>query len=127
MELFAVTAKHAAAPDRRLGPPALWWRRHARRAAPSRPGEYAGAAQPAVLAIEDLHRADPTILDLLRGIAGHGALAPLFIVATTRPEFRPPWVMRSHHATIASLIRFLGKPEPIQITHWNEDAGRALP
>jgi class 3 adenylate cyclase/predicted ATPase len=57
--------------------------------------------QPVVLAIEDLHWADPTTLDVLRGIAGPGALAPLFIVATTRPEFRPPWSMRSHHATIS--------------------------
>jgi class 3 adenylate cyclase/tetratricopeptide (TPR) repeat protein len=62
----------------------------------------AGArVQPGVLAIEDLHWADPTTLDVLRGIAGPGALAPLFIVATTRPEFRPPWGMRSHHATIS--------------------------
>jgi class 3 adenylate cyclase len=57
--------------------------------------------QPVVLAVEDLHWADPTMLDVLRGIAGRGALAPLFIVATTRPEFRPPWDMRSHHATIS--------------------------
>src|SRR6516225_6546936 len=57
--------------------------------------------QPVVLAIEDLHWADPTTLDVLRSIAGPGALAPLFIVATTRPEFRPPWDMRSHHATIS--------------------------
>src|SRR6516162_5347751 len=61
----------------------------------------AGArVQPVVLAIEDLHWADPTTLDVLRSIAGHG-LAPLFITATTRPEFRAPWDMRSHHATIA--------------------------
>src|SRR5499425_923539 len=33
--------------------------------------------QPMVLAIEDLHWADPTTLDVLRGIAGPGALAPL--------------------------------------------------
>ena len=57
--------------------------------------------QPVVLAVEDLHWADPTTLDVLRGIAGPGALAPLFIVATTRPEFRPPWDMRSNHATIS--------------------------
>jgi class 3 adenylate cyclase len=57
--------------------------------------------QPVVLAIEDLHWADPTTLDVLRGIAGPGALAPLFIVATTRPEFRPPWDMRSHHMTLS--------------------------
>jgi tetratricopeptide (TPR) repeat protein len=57
--------------------------------------------QPVVLAVEDLHWADPTTLDVLRGTAERGALAPSFIVATTRPEFRPPWDMRSHHATIS--------------------------
>ena len=62
----------------------------------------AGArAQPLVLAFEDLHWADPTTLDVLRGIAERGALAPMFVVATTRPEFRPPWSMRSHHSTIS--------------------------
>ena len=62
----------------------------------------AGArSQPVVLAFEDLHWADPTTLDVLRGIAERGALAPLFIVATTRPEFRPPWGMRSHHGTLS--------------------------
>ena len=62
----------------------------------------AGAkVQPVVLAFEDLHWADPTTLDVLRGIAEQGELAPLFIVATTRPEFRPPWSMRSHHGTIS--------------------------
>ena len=57
--------------------------------------------QPVVLAFEDLHWADPTTLDLLRGIAERGALVPLYVLATTRPEFRPPWSMRSHHATIS--------------------------
>ncbi len=62
----------------------------------------AGArVQPVVLAFEDLHWADPTTLDGLRGIAERGALAPLFVVATTRPEFRPSWGMRSHHGTIS--------------------------
>ena len=57
--------------------------------------------QPLVLVFEDLHWADPTTLDVLRGIAERGALVPLYIVATTRPEFRPPWGMRSHHGTIS--------------------------
>ena len=62
----------------------------------------AGArVQPVVPAFEDLHWADPTTLDVLRGIAERGALAPLFIVATTRPELRPPWSIRSHHGTIS--------------------------
>ena len=62
----------------------------------------AGArAQPVVLTLEDLHWADPTTLDVLRGIAERGALAPLFVLLTARPEFRPPWGARSHHAVIS--------------------------
>src|SRR5262249_9852034 len=53
--------------------------------------------QPVVLALEDNHWADPTTLDLFRGIAERGALAPLFVLITARPEFRPPWGIRSHH------------------------------
>ena len=62
----------------------------------------AGArAQPVVLTIEDLHWADPTTLDVLRGIAERGALAPLFVLLTARPEFRPSWGARSHHGAIS--------------------------
>ena len=61
----------------------------------------AGArAQPGAR-VEDAHWADPTTLDLLRGIAERGALAPLFVLITARPDFRPPWGMRSHHSLIA--------------------------
>jgi predicted ATPase/class 3 adenylate cyclase len=62
----------------------------------------AGArTQPVVLAFEDLHWADPTSLDLIQALAERGAQAPLLVVATTRPEFRTPWGMRSHHAVVA--------------------------
>jgi hypothetical protein len=62
----------------------------------------AGArAQPIVLVVEDAHWADPSTLDLLRGIAERGALAPLFVLITARPEFRPAWSVRSHHGTIS--------------------------
>jgi class 3 adenylate cyclase/predicted ATPase len=62
----------------------------------------AGArSQPAVVAFEDLHWADPTSLDLLRALAERGAQASLLVIATTRPEFRPPWSMRSHHSVIS--------------------------
>ena len=62
----------------------------------------AGArAQPIVLAVEDAHWADPSSLDLLRGIAERGALAPLFVLITARPELRPAWGVRSHHGTIS--------------------------
>src|SRR6478672_6997215 len=62
----------------------------------------AGArSQPAVLAFEDLHWADPTSLDLLRVLGERGEQAPLLLLATTRPEFRPPWSLRSHHSLIS--------------------------
>jgi class 3 adenylate cyclase len=62
----------------------------------------AGArSQPLVLAIEDLHWADPTSLDLLRSLAERGAQAPLLLLATARPEFRAPWSLRSHHIVIS--------------------------
>ena len=62
----------------------------------------AGArSQPVVLAFEDLHWADPTSLDLLRALGERGAQSPLLVVATTRPEFRAPWALRSHHSVIS--------------------------
>jgi class 3 adenylate cyclase/predicted ATPase len=62
----------------------------------------AGArTQPIVLAIEDVHWADPTTLDFIRGIVERGALVPLLLLITARPEFRPAWAIRSHHATIS--------------------------
>ena len=62
----------------------------------------AGArSQPAVIAFEDLHWADPTSLDLMRALAERGAQAPLLLVATTRPEFRPDWSLRPHHSVMS--------------------------
>jgi class 3 adenylate cyclase/predicted ATPase len=62
----------------------------------------AGArVQPAVLAFEDLHWTDPTSLNLMQALAERGAQAPLLIIVTARPEFRPPWSLRSHHSVIS--------------------------
>jgi class 3 adenylate cyclase/tetratricopeptide (TPR) repeat protein len=62
----------------------------------------AGArSQPVALAFEDLHWADPTSLDLMQALAERGSQAPMLILATTRPEFRPPWSLRSHHSVIS--------------------------
>src|SRR5262249_41863223 len=57
--------------------------------------------QPIVLACEDLHWADPTTLDVVRAIAERGAVAPLLVLLTARPEFRPVWGTRSHHGMIS--------------------------
>jgi class 3 adenylate cyclase/tetratricopeptide (TPR) repeat protein len=62
----------------------------------------AGArSQAFALASEDLHWADPTSLVLLQTLADRGRQAPLFLIATARPEFRPPWSLRSHHSVIS--------------------------
>ena len=62
----------------------------------------AGArSQPAAVVFEDLHWADPTTLDLMQALAECRAQAPLLIIATMRPEFRPPWRGRSHHSVIS--------------------------
>ena len=61
----------------------------------------AARTQAVVLAFEDLHQADPTSLDLLQALAERGAQAPLLILATTRPEFRAPWSVRSHHSVVS--------------------------
>ena len=58
-------------------------------------------SQPMVLALEDLHWADPTTLDLLRSIAQSGALSPLFVLVSSRPEARPPWATRPHYGAIS--------------------------
>ena len=62
----------------------------------------AGArSQPVVVAVEDLQWADATSLDLMQALVERGRTEPLFIIATARPEFRPPWSLRSHHSIIS--------------------------
>ena len=58
-------------------------------------------SQPVVLAFEDLHWADPTSLDLMQALSERGRPAQLFIIATARPEFRPPWSLRPYHSVIS--------------------------
>jgi class 3 adenylate cyclase len=55
------------------------------------------ADQPAVMLIEDIHWAEPQLLDLLEYVLGN-ARGPLLLITTARPEFlerRPGWGARS--------------------------------
>ncbi len=56
--------------------------------------------EPLVLVIEDLHWVDASTLELVETLAEQGAGAPLLLIATGRPEFRPPWAPRAHHAFV---------------------------
>jgi tetratricopeptide (TPR) repeat protein len=49
------------------------------------------ADRPALIVIEDLHWCDPTTLELLSRVIADPRPAAIFLLLTTRPEFRPPW------------------------------------
>lgn len=55
---------------------------------------------PVVIAIDDLQWVDPSTLELVQILVEQGATAPMMIIGTARPEFRPAWPERGHHATI---------------------------
>jgi class 3 adenylate cyclase/predicted ATPase len=57
--------------------------------------------QPLVLVFEDLQWFDPTSIDLVHAFSDRGAQTPILILATARPEFRPPWSLKPHHKVIS--------------------------
>ena len=57
--------------------------------------------QPLVLVVEDLQWVDPSTLLLQELLAEQGATVPMILLFTSRPEFRPPWPSRAHHAQLA--------------------------
>jgi predicted ATPase len=66
-------------------------------------GHLSGLARrgPVLVLFEDLHWADPTTAELLAAtIAAMPAMRGL-LVATARPEFRPPWPNGDHVQTLA--------------------------
>ena len=60
----------------------------------------AARVQPIVIAIEDLHWADPSTLELLQLLVEQGATTRLLLLYTARPEFRASWPPRAHHTQI---------------------------
>jgi class 3 adenylate cyclase/tetratricopeptide (TPR) repeat protein len=57
-------------------------------------------SQPLVFAVEDLHWADPSTLDLIQLAAERCTATRCFIVCTARPEFRLTWPMQGHHTQL---------------------------
>src|SRR5207244_7710051 len=68
-----------------------------------------GAArlQPLVVFVEDLQWVDPSTLEFQQLLVEQGATAPLLLLYTARPEFRPPWPLRAHYTqlTLSRLRR----------------------
>ena len=65
------------------------------------------AQQPVLFVVEDLHWVDPTSLELLDLIVEEGPTARILAVLTFRPDFTPPWPLRSHrtYMTLPRLPR----------------------
>jgi class 3 adenylate cyclase/predicted ATPase len=57
--------------------------------------------QPLVLVLEDLQWFDPTSINLVHALGDGAARAPILLLSTARPEFRPPWDVGPHHAVIS--------------------------
>ena len=63
------------------------------------------AAQRPVLALwEDVHWADPTLLELLDRVIERVQRLPALVLITFRPEFVPPWAGHGH-VTALTLAR----------------------
>jgi class 3 adenylate cyclase/tetratricopeptide (TPR) repeat protein len=60
----------------------------------------AARAQPLVIALEDLHWADASTLEVVQLLVEQGPMAHLLLLCTARPEFHPQWPLRAHHMQI---------------------------
>ena len=72
--------------------------------------ERRAADGPLVLVFEDLHWAEPKLLDLIEHLA-EAARAPLYLVCLARPDFRearPTWGAAARNATVLSLAPLSG-------------------
>jgi predicted ATPase len=56
--------------------------------------------RPLVIVTEDLHWIDPSTLELIQLLVEQGTTSQLMLVYTARPEFRPSWPLRAHHAQL---------------------------
>lgn len=64
---------------------------------------------PVLLVFEDVHWIDPSTRELLELVVERAVRLPVLLLATFRPEFRPPWTGQSH-VTLLALSR-LGRRE----------------
>lgn len=56
--------------------------------------------QPTVLAIEDLHFADPSTMEEFVMLGEQVENSPVMLLFTARPRFKPPWPTKSFHTLI---------------------------
>ena len=92
-ELAARTIEHGGSPDE-----TAWAFR--------RLFETLAATRPLVLVVDDIHWADPALLDLVEYVAASPGDAPIFVLCTARPDLfdvRPTWAAPRAGATLVVL------------------------
>ncbi len=80
--------------------------------------------QPLHCVVEDLHWADPSSLEFISLLIDHIPRARMLLLLTYRPEFQPPWALRSH-MTQMMLSRLPRKHIEVMIA--NVTKGKTLP
>jgi TOMM system kinase/cyclase fusion protein len=80
--------------------------------------------QPVRLDLEDLHWVDPSTGEFLTLLLDQVPTARLLVLLTFRPEFRPPWAMRSHMTQLT--LRRLAPKQAGEMVE-KVTGGKALP
>ena len=75
----------------------------------------AGRLRPLILALENLHWADPASAEFLAVLADGLAGAPMVVIATYRPGYTPPWSGKSYASQIA--LRPLSASQAMVLIH----------
>jgi class 3 adenylate cyclase/energy-coupling factor transporter ATP-binding protein EcfA2 len=80
--------------------------------------------QPVLRVVEDLHWVDPSTLEYLSLVVEQVPTARVFTLFTFRPDFSPPWAMRSHLTQI-TLNRLTRKQVEVMVERMT--GGKTLP
>jgi class 3 adenylate cyclase/predicted ATPase len=80
--------------------------------------------KPVLRIVEDLHWVDPSTLEYLTLLVEQAPTVRLFTILTFRPDFIPPWPMRSHMTQI-TLSRLSSKQIMVMVDKIS--GGKALP
>src|SRR5712691_5660899 len=80
--------------------------------------------QPLLFIVEDLHWVDPSTLEFLTLLVEQGPTARLLTLLTCRPEFQPPWGLRTHLTPMA--LQRLPQPQ-VEAMVAQVTGGKALP
>ena len=68
--------------------------------------EAAAAERPLIVGFDDVHWAEPLLLDLIEYLVGFSTGAPLFVVCLARPELletRPSWAVENEDKSLVTL------------------------